>query len=184
MRDSKLLLLNLAAKDQVLQSIIDTLDDKTEQDIENLNYQPWIKKSLKKLRAKTKETRKIGNMVAQILANCYDVYNEDFVGEVVTYIGGEIYVKSNFELDLLVREGDVLFVTDKGVWVDNVFITQDKNKLLATIVSMKTCKFTEYKLEVKKTIEKRYFGKFSTQEQQDKPMFTIKKYFGEFPPET
>jgi hypothetical protein len=179
MRSHKGLLLDQCKKDPKLQEIYNSIDTMSEEDISKLDYKPWVKKVLVELLSEAKELRKYKNIETYVLANVKESFNEDFVGKVFEWVSGEIYVKSKFDLDLLVRDNDLLFVTDKGIWVDTIFIDKNTDKLKSSCRFIKECKFTEYKLEVKKSIEKRYFGTFT--ENTNKPLFTKKSWTGEFP---
>ena len=174
MRDPKLLLLEQAKKNPTLQLLLDNLNNQTIEEIKNITGQPkWVVDALVRI----KNDRHYKEFEAYVLDNCIDNVNQDFIGKVYKWISTETYVKFG-NTDLLVKENDLLFITDKGIWIDTAFtkVSDDINK---NILFIKECKFTEYKLLVKDNINARY----GIVNKEDKPLYTTKKYIGEYPPE-
>src|ERR1035437_5412612 len=118
-RDKASLLSAQAKKNPVLQNLIDTVDNMTLSEIDKLNQRKWIREGLIVL----KSLDGYKDVASYVLAHCTYGFNEDFRGNIVKYIGDEMFMKFG-RTDLLIKTNDLLFITEKGVWRDSAFTTQ------------------------------------------------------------
>jgi len=173
MRDPVKLLLNRATKDKALQTLLDS--PLTHSDIEKLDQPKWVKQALFKL-----ANHKVDlEFEAFVLANAKDSFNEDFTGTIKQWtLPGETFVMFG-KTELLITEGDLLFVTDTGVWAGSSYCTNlEKNVLDNNSIEVRVCKFTEYKLSVKDRLNSKYSF---PEDINEKPRFTIRSWTGEYP---
>ena len=177
-RDQKTLLLSQAAKNPELQKLVDSANDMSLEDISKLNIAKWMRDALTRI----KQEAHYKDFQAFVLSNVIEPFGEDFTGNVVRWAGGETFMPFG-RSELLVNENDLLFVTDKGIWLDTAF-TDKPDPKLAACVPVKSCKFTEYRLEVRKMLNEKHSGIVKTAEQEEarKDKFTVKRWSGEYPP--
>jgi len=176
-RDNKTLLLEKSKNDPKLKELVDSINAMSTEDINNLSNQAkWVRDGLVRI----KEESGYKNIEEYVLANCRDIYNEDFVGDIQRWLGDEVFIKFG-RTDLLIRPDDLFFITDKGIWIDTIFTTTPDKALNPKVnfSLVKRCKFTEYKDEVKRAINSRHK---IVEDALDKPMWTTKSWTSEYPP--
>jgi len=174
-RDKASLLTAQAKKNPELQSLIDSVDNISIDDIIKLTQPKWIKEGLIVLKC----LDGYKSMDEYVLAHCRYGFNEDFRGNIVKYTGEEMFMKFG-RTDLLIKTNDLLFVTDKGVWRDSAFTTNPDPRL-SKFEEIKTGTFTEYKKEVQHSICERYGLKENDPTEVSSP--ALKSWTGEYPPD-
>ena len=145
MRDSKTLLIQKAKNNPNLQSLIDA--DMTLDDISKLNQPKWIKDGLIKI----KEYKNYMDFEEYVLRNSKDSYVEDFIGDVGSWVLEETFLLFG-KSEILIKTNDLFFITEKGIWLDTAFTNniETKNRLMTQGKNIKSCKFSEYKTEIRK----------------------------------
>lgn len=176
-RDKASLLSAQAKKNPVLQNLIDSVGQMTLDDIDKINQPKWIKEGLIIL----KSLDGYKDITAYVLAHCIDGFTEDFRGNIVRYIGDEMFMKFG-RTDLLIKTNDLLFITEKGVWRDSAFTAQPDARL-SRFEEVKMGSFTEYKREVQHSICLRYGLKDddTNVDATDSKGFTTRSWTGEYP---
>lgn len=168
-RDNKTLLLAQAKKNPVLQSLIAA--DLSIEEISKLPQAKWIRDGLIRI----KEEVGYANLEDYVLTNLKDSFNEDFTGTIIKWTGDEMFVFFG-KTELLINTNDLMFKTDKGIWLDTVF-TDKIDDRLNNCLEIKTSKFSEYKAEVLKNINEKHSGTFKAEKED----IITKKWTEEYP---
>ena len=170
-RDQKTLLLAQAAKNPDLQKLVDTANSMSVEEIDQLSIAKWMRDGLIRI----KRDADFKDFEAFVLSNTIETFGEDFDGNLIRWDNEEVFMTFG-KSELLVNLGDLLFITERGVWLDTAF-TDKPDPRLSTCSVIKVCKFTEYRLEVRKMLNIKY----GNIEKPARKGLTVKKWSGEYP---
>lgn len=138
-------------RNDLVKHFFDNLETVSEEEIQSSLLMKWIRDYL----CKSKQLNIINNRQNKIIDD-FVVFatNEDFSGKIIRWIGVEKFI-SFAKTELLVNNGDVLFVTATGIWNDTIF-SSTIDKRLNNCVFIKNSVFSEYKRFRQQDLQKRY----------------------------
>lgn len=183
MRDQHELFKSLVKKNPELQKILDNILETSNEEIEALSIQAWMKKEFMFIKSLAEEGKRMVNL-KELLEKCViETRNPDYEGYVYKWLGEEKFIKAG-RTELLIRPNDLVFLNEHGLFLDTATINLLDTSKLELI---KKCKLSEYRDMVNQLIYERYpemkalKDKKETEEQRKG--LTVKKYDGEYPPD-
>lgn len=173
MRDGKTLLIQKSQKNEQFKKLVDSVPSLSIDDIEKLNQPKWVKDALVQIKSQ-EHYQEIDDAVNSMTIS----FSEDFEGDVIAWNEQDTFISFG-KSEILVNNGDILFRTEKGIWLDSIF-TDTPDTQFDQCAKSTHCMFSEYRRLVRDHVAEKYKTNLP-KEFPKRKQIEVKCWNGEYP---